>query len=410
MNSTAQTPSLKRRLSFSLLMLYGLGTILGAGIYVLIGKVAGVAGMYAPIAFLVAGVLAGLSSYSFAKLSQRYPRASGEAFYVRQAFSLSWLAPLVGWMVVATGVISSATIARGFTGYLSVYVDWPEIFVMTVLLSALVLLACWGVAESVSVAALITIIELLGLVFVIWMARSYLSDLPMRLPELLPPFEAAIWLSIMLGGFLAFYAFMGFEDMVNMAEEVKEPEKTMPKAIFTALAIASVLYMAVAVVAVLALPAAQLAESKAPLVDLLNQQNAQAGHIIALISLVAVVNGALVQLIMGARVIYGMARQGMAAKQLGHIWPKTHTPLRATLLVGLLIWLFAVFFPLVVLAKFTSTIVVMVFTLVNFAQLRLHLREHGASRRPQGWLIPLVAAMMCLLFLAIQCWTWVSGL
>ncbi|MDY7026155.1 MAG: amino acid permease, partial [Pseudomonadota bacterium] len=217
MNSTVPTPSLKRRVSFSLLMLYGLGTILGAGIYVLIGKVAGVAGMYAPIAFLVASVLAGLSSYSFAKLSQRYPRASGEAFYVRQAFSLSWLAPLVGWMVVATGVISSATIARGFTGYLSVYVDWPEIIVMTVLLSALVLLACWGVAESVSVAALITIIELLGLIFVIWMARSYLSDLPMRWPELLPPFEGVIWLSIMLGGFLAFYAFIGFEDMVNMA-------------------------------------------------------------------------------------------------------------------------------------------------------------------------------------------------
>lgn len=195
---------------------------------------------------------------------------------------------------------------------------------------------------------------------------------------------------------------MGFEDMVNMAEEVKQPERTMPKAILLALIVSTTLYFLVALVAVLALPLLELQASDAPMVAILEPYSSSASNVIAMISLVAVVNGALLQLIMGSRVVYGMARQGMAPALFAVISDKTQTPIKATLFVGVLIWFFALALPLVLLAKITSFIVVIIFTLVNLAQVRLHIKEYGFAKRARAWVIPAMGCLLCLMFLAVQ--------
>ncbi len=402
---------LKRTLTYPLLTLYGLGTILGAGIYVLIGKVAATSGLYAPLAFIVAAVLAGLSGYSYAALSSRYPQSAGEAVYVQAAFSKQFLSTVVGWMVILTGVVSAATIANGFVGYLNQFVDISEFLAITVMLLGLCLLACWGVAESVKVAAVITALEVGGLLFVLALAGDSLALLPERLPELIPNIsDGSAWFAILLGAFLAFYAFIGFEDMVNMAEEVKEPERTLPKAIFTALLVSSLLYAVIALVAILSLPLDVLQQSNAPMADILALHSEQASTIISLISLVAVMNGALVQIIMGARVMYGLGKQNLAPKWLGQVHAKFQTPVVATVLISLVVWVLAVALPLATLAKLTSFIIIVVFLLVNVSLIRILKAENAEQQEKQtdtkamkvNPYVPYIASVMCILFLAVQ--------
>ncbi len=392
--------TLKRSINLPLLCFYGLGTILGAGIYVLVGKVAGAAGLYAPIAFLVAALIAGLTGLSYAELSARMPRSGGEAVYVEQAFHRRWLSGLIGWGVVATGLVSAATICRGFVGYLELFVHLPELLVITLLVLAMVVLAAWGIAESVGIAAAITLLELLGLLLVVVGAGDNFATLPIRWRELVPGFEWQAWLSIAVGAFLAFYAFIGFEDMVNIAEEVKEPQRVMPRAIIIALLIATPLYVVVAVLAVLALPIDQLAESRAPLADILDQGSWVSAQWIAVISLIAALNGALVQIIMASRVVYGMARQGNAPGSMSHVNASTRTPVRATVLVGGLVWLMAILFPLVTLASITSLIILVVFAVVNLSLLSIKRGGPGPVNIP-FW-IPGLGAVLCLLLVALQ--------
>jgi amino acid transporter len=266
-------------------------------------------------------------------------------------------------------------------------------------------LACWGVSESVTLAAGITVLEVGGLILVLALSGSALTELPARSHELIPDFtDNAAWFSILLGAFLAFYAFIGFEDMVNMAEEVKNPERTLPRAIIAALIISSVLYILIALVAMMQLPLHELQQSEAPMTDILNQHSTQAGRVISLISLVAVVNGALVQIIMGSRVLYGMAKQGLAPAGLSRIHSTFKTPVIATILVSVVIWVLAVALPLVTLAKITSFIIITVFLIVNMSLIKLLKQEKSVPEKAlaiQAW-VPYAATFMCLFFLGVQ--------
>lgn len=393
---------LKRSLGLPLLTLYGLGTILGAGIYVLIGEVAAAAGMYSPVSFIVAGILAGFSAFTFAELSSRYPQSAGEAVYIKTAFANNWLSALTGWLVCAIGLVSAATVVNGFTGYLSVFIDIPGWLVIVLLVLMLGILACWGIAESVGVAALITCIEIAGLVMVMVLAREHLYAIPEHAAAMIPPFEKNAWLSVTLGSFLAFYAFIGFEDMVNVAEEVKNPVSTMPKAIISALLVSSVLYVLVACIAVLSLPINQLQGAAAPMTVILSGYSDKAGKIIAVISMVAMINGALIQMIMAARVLYGMARNRLAPVLLGVVAKKTRTPVIATVVVTWLVGLLALAFPLLLLAKITSFIVLVIFTLVNAALVVIKIRKipHQGIRVPL-W-VPVAGGLLSFFFLLMQ--------
>lgn len=397
-------PALRRALSLPVLTFYGLGTIVGAGIYVLVGKVAGIAGMHTPVAFLVAAVAAFLTAFTYAEMSARHPKSAGEPLYVAEGLGVRRISILVGLMIVATGLVSSATIVNGFVGYLHLFADVPGPIAITALVLALGALAFWGIVESAWVATVTTLFEIGGLILVLAVSGESLGSLGQRAGELVPPLEAAAWGSIMLGAFLAFYAFIGFEDMVNVAEEVKDPVRNMPRAIILATVAATTLYILVALVAVLSLPAADLAASDAPLALLYARATGRDPVVIGAVSLFAVVNGALIQIIMAARVLYGMSRQGWIPAAFGTVHQRTRTPLVATLLVTASVLALALAVPLVQLAKATSFVILIVFVLVHAALLNLKRRRipppAGAPVCP-AW-VPVAGILVSLALLAAQ--------
>lgn len=367
MESQEPKVQLRRALSLPLITFYGLGTILGAGIYVLVGKVAGAAGMYAPLAFLLASAVAAFTAFTYAELVARHPLSAAEAVYIQEGLKRRELTILVGLLIVFSGMVSSATIASGFVGYLRVFVDLPDTLVIVLVVLALGVLAAWGILESVTAAAVATVIEIAGLVLIIAVSWESFAALPDRLPELLPPLDGTVWWGIALGSFLAFYAFIGFEDMVNVAEEVKDPERNMPRAIIIALVGSTILYLLVVTAAVLALPIATLSESEAPLALMFENATGSSPVLIAAISLFAVVNGALIQMIMSSRMLFGMGRAGWLPRVLAQVSGRTRTPLLATAVVTVGVMVFALWLPLVTLAKLTSFAILLVFVLVNLS-------------------------------------------
>lgn len=381
----APVTALKRSLNLTLVAFYGIGTILGAGIYVLVGKVAGFAGMFTPVAFLVAAGLAAFSALAYAELAARFPKCAGEAVYVHEAFGRRRLSQLVGGAIIAIGVVSSATLVHGILGYLQLFLPLPEVLTTIVLVVTLALIAAWGVNESVIVAGLMTVVSMVGLGLVIWAAGPHLADLPQRWPELLPRAESGIWLGIMLGAFVAFYAYIGFEDIVNLAEETKVPERTLPRAIMIALAVTTGFYLMVAVAVVLTLPAEELAASAAPLARVYTEQTGHPALVLGLIGVISIVNGALIQIIKGSRVLYGMSRQGWLPPGLNRLSPRRQTPMRAVTVIGGLILAFALALPLLPLALLTSIITLALFSLVNFALLRV---KHLQGPRVGGLDLP----------------------
>jgi APA family basic amino acid/polyamine antiporter len=397
-----QPTQLKRGLSLWLLVFYGLGNILGAGIYVLVGKVAGSAGLFAPVAFLVASLVAAFTALSYAELVARYPLSAGEAVYVHKGLGLPALSVLVGLLIVLMGAVSAATIANGFVGYLDILIEVPDAIAITLLVIVLAAIAIWGIVESVRIAALVTVIELLGLGLVLAVAGDSLFSIPERLPELIPPTDPVIWQGILFGAFLAFYAFIGFEDMVNVAEEVRNPARNVPLAILIALGVTTLLYAAISLTAVLTVAPQQLAASDAPLATVYQQASGSKPVTLSIISIFAVVNGALIQIIMGSRILYGMSRQGWLPTPFGHVWRKTQTPATATIATAGVVLVLALWLPLVTLAKSTSFLVLFIFSLINLSLLRIKWREpHPQGVRPVPQWVPaggIVASLGLLLF------------
>lgn len=358
---------LKRTIGLPLLLFYGLGNILGAGIYVLIGKVSGEAAMYAPVAFLVASLVAGFSAFAYSEMSARYPLSAGEAVYINEGFHITALSRLTGLLIAFAGMVSAATLSRGFYGYFYTFFQAPELLVITAIILLMGLLTIWGISQSVGVAALLTVIEISGLLLIIWAGKDVLSSVPAQIDILLPPLQSSVWSGIMLGAFLAFFAFIGFEDMVNIAEEVKNPHRTLPAGILLSLLIATLFYALVTLIAVLALDQNTLAESKAPLADILSATSDINPKIISSIGMFAIINGALIQMIMASRIFYGMAKKGWIWKGLAKVSNKTQTPVTATWLVIVIILILALWFPLETLARSTSYLILIVFALVNAA-------------------------------------------
>ena len=397
-----QPTELKRGLSLWLLVFYGLGNILGAGIYVLVGKVAGSAGLFAPVAFLVASLVAAFTALSYAELVARYPLSAGEAVYVQKGLGLPALSVIVGLLIVLMGAVSAATIARGFVGYLDILIEVPDAVAIALLVVVLGLTATWGIVESVSIAALVTLVELLGLAMVLAVAGDSLFTIPERLPALMPPMDPVIWQGILFGAFLAFYAFVGFEDMVNVAEEVRNPVRNVPLAILIALGVTTLLYAAISLTAVLTVAPQQLAASDAPLATVYQQATGSKPVALSIISIFAVVNGALIQIIMGSRILYGMSRQGWLPALFGGVWHKTQTPVAATIATAAVVLLLALWLPLVTLARSTSFLVLLIFSLMNLSLLRIKWRDpHPEGLRVIPQWVPaggIVASLGLLLF------------
>lgn len=394
-----QPVKLKRTLSLPVLALYGLGTIVGAGIYVLVGKVAAEAGDLLPLSFLIAGVIAVFTALSYSELAARFPRTAGAALYVEMAFGNAQFSRLIGWLVIFTGVVSAATIINGFNGYLSVFVDLPPFSVKIILVLFLTVVAAWGIKESAVLITVITLLEVGGLLYVFYIGLQ----VPVATHVLASTAQPAMGgiTGLLLGSFLAFYAFIGFEDMVNIVEEAEAPSKNLPIAILASVVIATLLYVGIAIVALNAMPVTVLATSEAPLADLVIRANVSPSFISG-ISLIAVINGALVQIIMASRVIYGMSCQGIEPAFLGHVNHKTRTPVRATILVGMIVLTFAVWLPLVTLASLASTVMLTIFSVVNLGLIRIKRQGREIETFSVPFWVPIVGALLCISLLTVH--------
>jgi len=384
---------LKRSLGLALITLYGLGTTIGAGIYVLIGTVAGAAGPLAPWSFLVAAALAGLAAYAFAQLVRRHPRSAGEAHYVLVAFRRHWLSLAIGALVLATAVVSAAAIARGAAGYLGLFLALPDWVLIVGPVLALALLAAWGIEESARLAGLMTLVEIGGILLVIGAALlSPGSGSPAA--DLLPGSGADLE-PILAGTLIAFFAFVGFEHMVNVAEEVEAPERVLPRAILLTLLITTLLYIVLAAVAVTALPPATLAASGAPLAAIWGASGG-APWVLGAIGVFATLNGLLAMMILGARVLFGLARQGSLPDFLGRVHARRRTPLIATGLIAVCVLGAALSLPIGPLAELSSLITLAIFAAVAAALLKIQAAEGLPLRRR---LLPLMALAAILAFL-----------
>ena len=402
-NQPKEELKLKRSLSLSMLIFYGVGTILGLGIYVLLGKVAGEAGMLAPFSFLFAAVIASFTGLSYGELSARIPKSAGEVNYVDKAFGKKYLSITIGWLIVISAIVSTATVLNGYVGYVQVFADIPDWLIITVFTLLLGAVAIWGITESAVTITIITIIEVAGILLVIIIAGDNLASFPDRWQELIPSGGLADWKAIMLGAFLAFFTFIGFQDMVNVAEEAKKPKKDMPRAIIISLAILTFLYIIIAIIAALGLSPEELDKSEAPLADILAKEGEGYPKIISAIGLVAIVNGVLVQIVMIARVLYGMGEKDMAPSFFSDLNSTTRTPIWSTILSTVLILVLALSFNLESLAKATNYILISVFIVINLSLWNIKRKEkHLQGVRTYPMLVPVVGFLLSLLVLIFQ--------
>lgn len=357
--------TLKRRIGLGLLTAYGVGVMVGAGIYVLVGAVAGSAGVWTPVSFLIAGLIAAPSALSYAELSTRIPKAAGEAAYVEQAFGLRWLALVIGFGIVVAGTISAAAVLRGGAGYLGGLVPLGQPVLIAGLGLFLIGVALIGVLESLAIAALFTVIELTGLILVIWAGLSAEPSLPWQAPV---PVSIT---GLGIGAVLAFFAFIGFEDIVNMAEEVRNPTKTLPRAIILSLIVTSVIYALVSMAAVRAVAPFDLSHSTQPLVDVWRARTGGSAAFLSAIAVAAALNGVLAQIVMASRVLFGMGRDRAGLALFAHTSARFGTPVTGTIVVGVAVIVAALALPVSALASVTSTVLLAVFVIINLALLRL---------------------------------------
>lgn len=394
-------PALRRRLGLPLLVLYGTGITIGAGIYVLIGTVAAHAGSYAPWSFVLAAVVMALTVGSYAELSTRFPVSAGEAAYVKAAFNSRTLSTLTGLLTIAIGVVSASAVTLGSAGYIKQFTDLPQWLVVIAVVSALSAVAAWGILESVLLAGLFTLIEVGGLLAII--AAAVHMDLPFvsALARPLPPDLGALS-SIGFASLLAFFAFIGFEDLANVVEEAKVPHRDIPRAMVLTLLISTILYVTIAAIAVSAVPADRLASSQAPLSLVFREVAGISPVTISVIAIVATLNTILAQMTMSARVIYGMARHGDLPRIVGRVHSRTATPLFATALIAASVIALALVVPFERLAEGTSLATLVVFALVNLSLLRLRhrrVRSPGPHVRVSLW-VPAAGLATCLAMIA----------
>ncbi len=376
-----------RSLTLTHAVLYGLGVTIGAGIYVLVGAAAARSGMHAPLAFLAAAVVMGVTAGSFAELGTRLPVAASEAAYVQAAFHRKWLSGATGLLVVAAATISGATITVGSAGYISVFLPLPASWIIAGVVLAMGAVACLSAVQSISFAGLMTVVEIGGLVLIVGAGLFQGDGLVSRLPELLVPLsDKAAWSGIAQTSLLAVFAFIGFEHLVNISEEMKNPSRTLPWALFITLGVTAFLYMTVVWVAVVAVPPAELAQSSAPLALVFQRLTGLPLSVLSVIAIVATVNGIIVHMLMIGRVLYGLADQGNLPAFLARVNARSGSPVVATLFGVGAILILALGIPLTGLAEWTSRLTLGAFVLVNLALLRIKTRE---SKPPAGvFLVP----------------------
>lgn len=397
-----EADSLKRVFGLPTLVIYGVGDILGAGIYAVIGKIAGLSGTLVWASFLSAMIVAAFTALSYAELGSRFPQSGGVAYFVHKAFRTDWLSILVGWLMFCTCLVSMATLSKAFAGYFNAFVPAiPAWLIILVLFSVLAFVNFRGMKESSALNIFCTLIEVCGLLIVILVSTLFLSGGGAANPAAAANEPAIGWNAVIQGAALAFYAFIGFEDIVNVAEEVKNPERNVPRAILLSLTIAGAVYILVSWLAIGVLNPSELAASNAPLLDVVRRAQPNFPQVIfTIIALFAVLNTALLNFVTASRLLYGMSREGLLSAWLGKLHPRRATPYR-TLLVILPIAIFlALSGTLQVLAGTTATLILAMFCLVNLSLLLIKRREVETNGFQVPYIVPAIALLLNLVLFA----------
>lgn len=394
---------LKRCLPLSQIVIYGVGLILGAGVYVLIGPAADLAGNMLWLSFLLAAIVAGFTAASYAELACLFPQAAAEYVYVRTAFGSDALAWILGVVAILIGFSTASAVAVGFADYVAYFAPVNETTTAALLIAVLSLVSFIGIKESAGFNTIATSIEVGGLLLIVAVggyavvtgvvAPADLTALPVQ-----PEDKGSALLPVVSAGALIFFAFMGFEDIANIAEEAENPTHTLPRAFFWALAISTLIYMLIAVIAVSVIPAAALATSEQPLAAVMQALiGGAAPTVIAAIALFATANTVLITLIVCARMIYGIARSGALPATLARVHPTRRTPVAAIALTALASAVFLLVGGIEVLASISDIGIFILFLMVNLSNIVLRYRRPHA---PRAWRAPLNLGRFPLLSLA----------
>ncbi|MGD8637281.1 MAG: amino acid permease [Nitrosopumilaceae archaeon] len=368
---------LKRRMGLFQLTMYGVGLILGAGIYVLIGEAAGFAGNSVWMAFVLGTIVALFAGFSYAELSSLFPKAAAEYVFIKNAFKNNFFAFVIGWLTAITSIITAATVALGFGGYFAEFLDIPIIISAIGLLGILSVVNFVGIRESSWMNTIFTIIEAAGLILIIVIGFTISNPEPVDYIDSPTGFSG-----IAIAFVLIFFAFIGFEDMANVAEEVKKPRKTLPRAIILSVLISGILYILVSLAVVRVVPWEELANSGAPMAFAAERGLGAEAHILlSAIALFAITNTVLITLVAGSRIFYGMAKEKVFPPILEKIHFKTKTPWIAVFVIMVTATAFTFFGDIVVVANITVFAIVITFGAVNLAVIVLRYTEPEIERK-----------------------------
>ncbi len=395
----SQKVELKRELGLLEITLSGVGIILGAGIYALIGKASAIAGNAVWLSFALSASVAIFTGLSYAELSSMFPGASAEYQYTRSAFGRR-LAFIIGWLIILSGIIGASTVALGFGGYFNALFKVPSLLSAFVLIAALSFLMFYGIKESARFVVAATLIETAGLILIIFIGFPYLGRVDyFEMPQgIAGVFQASA---------LVFFAYTGFESIVKLSEETKAPEKTIPRGLILAIFISIILYILVAISAVSVLGWEALGRSEAPFADLaFSVFGSNASIILTMIALFATANTVLMMMLGSSRIIYGMAGYSILPGILATVHPSRRTPWVAIFATMALSLLFIFAGDIAFVANVDNFTLFVTFLVINAAMIILRYKEPKASRpfrvpfsTGKFPLLPLLGIVFCIFML-----------
>jgi APA family basic amino acid/polyamine antiporter len=403
-------PELRRGIGPWLLLFFVLGDIVGAGIYALVGEVGGLVGGAIWTAFLCAFVLAIFTASSYAELVTKYPRAGGSATYVNNAFRRPFVSFMVAFAVMASGITSASTLTLAFSGdYLAQFINVPIIGAAVVFMLLITAINFYGISESVRINVILTCVEITGLILIILIGIAALgggTGDPGRAFEFKE--GTSVLSAILAGTVLAFYALIGFDDSVNVAEETQHPSRNYPRAIFGALLLAGVIYLLVTFTTSMVVPTGALAESSGPLLEVVERGPIGIPtQLFAAIALLAVSNGALINMIMASRIVYGMGDQGVMPTVFSNVHPGRRTPwvsiiFTAAIALVVLVTIGRNDEALSTLGSTTVVLLLLAFVMVNISVLVLRRDEVGHEHFRAPTAFPILGAVVASALLIYQ--------
>lgn len=380
-------PELKRTLGLMQVILYGVGLILGAGIYVIIGDVSAISGNMMWISFIFAAIIASLTGLSYAELASMFPKSAAEYIYVKHAFGKNFLAVFIGCLTIFVAITSAATVAIGFSGYLSVFFPYTSpIIYAVILVIVLSFVNFYGIRESIWTNSVFTLVEILGLIIIIIAGLLMGSGNDVNYFEVPPSLSTSfgsVALAIMTSTALIFFAYYGFENIANLSEETRNPTRVIPKGLLISILLTSILYLLVAVSSISLIGWKELSSSEAPLAVVAEKAFGYQGIVLlSIIALFATTNTVLMMLVSGSRIVFGMAKDSSIPNIFTMIHKHNRTPWMATFATMILTIAAIVLSSgnINTVASLSVFGIFIVFAFVNFSVIWLRFKQPNVNR------------------------------